>query len=116
MRHSPIPSSLTGPAKLRNSSCEISGKDDTFSISALHIAIKVPYFSNSWHKNEKVTPLTAVTIDVDPVEHLLQILVGYLLRACQRHLPDDLLGLIIGNNWDQLGIIGINWEGLIGRD
>eukprot|EP01052_Picozoa_sp_SAG31_P043129 SAG31_NODE_7088_length_1792_cov_1.588895_2_plen_155_part_00 len=28
---------------------------DTFSISALHIAIKVPYFSNSGHKNEKVT-------------------------------------------------------------
>ena len=32
---------------------------DTFSISALHLAIKVPYFSNSWHKNEKVTALTA---------------------------------------------------------
>eukprot|EP01052_Picozoa_sp_SAG31_P070148 SAG31_NODE_28991_length_402_cov_1.155116_1_plen_65_part_10 len=29
---------------------------DTFSISALHLAIKVPYFSNSGHKNEKVTP------------------------------------------------------------
>eukprot|EP01052_Picozoa_sp_SAG31_P028096 SAG31_NODE_2682_length_5257_cov_9.066693_5_plen_87_part_00 len=28
---------------------------DTFSISALHIAIKFPYFSNSGHKNEKVT-------------------------------------------------------------
>eukprot|EP01052_Picozoa_sp_SAG31_P017433 SAG31_NODE_1192_length_9459_cov_15.271581_6_plen_100_part_00 len=28
---------------------------DTFSISALHLAIKVPYFSNSGHKNEKVT-------------------------------------------------------------
>eukprot|EP01052_Picozoa_sp_SAG31_P029464 SAG31_NODE_2931_length_4898_cov_2.527818_2_plen_95_part_00 len=28
---------------------------DTFSISALHIAIKVPDFSNSGHKNEKVT-------------------------------------------------------------
>eukprot|EP01052_Picozoa_sp_SAG31_P045636 SAG31_NODE_8409_length_1457_cov_1.311487_4_plen_45_part_01 len=28
---------------------------DTFSISALHLAIKVPYFSNSRHKNEKVT-------------------------------------------------------------
>eukprot|EP01052_Picozoa_sp_SAG31_P013360 SAG31_NODE_801_length_12013_cov_23.812070_21_plen_205_part_00 len=34
-------------------------KDDTFSISALHLAIKVPYFSNSGHKNEKVTALTA---------------------------------------------------------
>eukprot|EP01052_Picozoa_sp_SAG31_P019336 SAG31_NODE_1405_length_8488_cov_2.786029_4_plen_90_part_00 len=33
-------------------------KDDTFSISALHLAIKVPYFSNSGHKNEKVTTLT----------------------------------------------------------
>eukprot|EP01052_Picozoa_sp_SAG31_P015890 SAG31_NODE_1034_length_10228_cov_89.107316_15_plen_170_part_00 len=31
---------------------------DTFSISALHLAIKVPYFSNSGHKNEKVTALT----------------------------------------------------------
>eukprot|EP01052_Picozoa_sp_SAG31_P011039 SAG31_NODE_616_length_13519_cov_2.372876_1_plen_149_part_00 len=31
---------------------------DNFSISALHLAMKVPYFSNSWHKNEKVTPLT----------------------------------------------------------
>eukprot|EP01052_Picozoa_sp_SAG31_P048378 SAG31_NODE_10097_length_1183_cov_1.302583_1_plen_114_part_00 len=30
-------------------------KGDTFSISALHLAIKVPYFSNSGHKNEKVT-------------------------------------------------------------
>eukprot|EP01052_Picozoa_sp_SAG31_P027991 SAG31_NODE_2666_length_5273_cov_2.404716_4_plen_45_part_00 len=29
---------------------------DTFSISALHLAIKVPHFSDSWHKNEKVTP------------------------------------------------------------
>eukprot|EP01052_Picozoa_sp_SAG31_P023807 SAG31_NODE_1986_length_6725_cov_3.779505_6_plen_160_part_00 len=28
---------------------------DNFSISALHLAIKVPYFSNSGHKNEKVT-------------------------------------------------------------
>eukprot|EP01052_Picozoa_sp_SAG31_P017070 SAG31_NODE_1153_length_9640_cov_2.830206_11_plen_76_part_00 len=28
---------------------------DTFSISALHLAIKVPYFSDSGHKNEKVT-------------------------------------------------------------
>eukprot|EP01052_Picozoa_sp_SAG31_P002548 SAG31_NODE_90_length_26410_cov_175.663981_25_plen_108_part_00 len=28
---------------------------DTFSISALHLAIKVPYFSNRGHKNEKVT-------------------------------------------------------------
>eukprot|EP01052_Picozoa_sp_SAG31_P037173 SAG31_NODE_4759_length_2974_cov_1.820522_3_plen_168_part_00 len=28
---------------------------DTFSISALHLAIKVPYFSHSAHKNEKVT-------------------------------------------------------------
>eukprot|EP01052_Picozoa_sp_SAG31_P034064 SAG31_NODE_3926_length_3746_cov_1.757609_1_plen_44_part_10 len=28
---------------------------DTFSISALHLAIKVPYFSHSGHKNEKVT-------------------------------------------------------------
>eukprot|EP01052_Picozoa_sp_SAG31_P024338 SAG31_NODE_2063_length_6535_cov_7.578931_3_plen_135_part_00 len=28
---------------------------DTFSISALHLSIKVPYFSNSGHKNEKVT-------------------------------------------------------------
>eukprot|EP01052_Picozoa_sp_SAG31_P048157 SAG31_NODE_9951_length_1206_cov_1.357724_2_plen_184_part_00 len=31
---------------------------DTFSISALHLSIKVPYFSNSGHKNEKVTALT----------------------------------------------------------
>eukprot|EP01052_Picozoa_sp_SAG31_P029417 SAG31_NODE_2922_length_4906_cov_8.279800_5_plen_343_part_01 len=31
---------------------------DTFSISALHLSIKVPYFSNSGHKNEKVTTLT----------------------------------------------------------
>eukprot|EP01052_Picozoa_sp_SAG31_P033464 SAG31_NODE_3786_length_3882_cov_2.127941_3_plen_248_part_00 len=29
---------------------------DTFSISALHLAIKVPYFSDSGHRNEKVTP------------------------------------------------------------
>eukprot|EP01052_Picozoa_sp_SAG31_P009027 SAG31_NODE_467_length_15267_cov_13.792919_3_plen_106_part_00 len=32
---------------------------DTFSISALHLAIKVPCFSNSRHKNEKVTPYLA---------------------------------------------------------
>eukprot|EP01052_Picozoa_sp_SAG31_P014008 SAG31_NODE_857_length_11448_cov_15.111287_2_plen_144_part_00 len=31
---------------------------DTFSISAVLLSIKVPYFSNSWHKNEKVTALT----------------------------------------------------------
>eukprot|EP01052_Picozoa_sp_SAG31_P046564 SAG31_NODE_8957_length_1357_cov_1.663752_1_plen_236_part_00 len=37
-------------------SCALQG--DTFSISALHLAIKVPYFSNSGHKNEKVTALT----------------------------------------------------------
>eukprot|EP01052_Picozoa_sp_SAG31_P001321 SAG31_NODE_45_length_31062_cov_17.179957_6_plen_206_part_00 len=35
-------------------------KDDTFPISALHLAIKVPYFSDSGHKNEKVTTLTAI--------------------------------------------------------
>eukprot|EP01052_Picozoa_sp_SAG31_P029874 SAG31_NODE_3010_length_4788_cov_4.266098_6_plen_114_part_00 len=28
---------------------------DTFSISALHLVMKVPYFSNSGQKNEKVT-------------------------------------------------------------
>eukprot|EP01052_Picozoa_sp_SAG31_P038123 SAG31_NODE_5035_length_2787_cov_2.005952_3_plen_270_part_00 len=33
--------------------CFIHG--DTFSISLLHLAIKVQYFSNSGHKNEKVT-------------------------------------------------------------
>eukprot|EP01052_Picozoa_sp_SAG31_P038491 SAG31_NODE_5154_length_2712_cov_1.642174_4_plen_93_part_01 len=33
--------------------------DDTFSISALHLSIKVPYFSNSGHKNEKVTSYLA---------------------------------------------------------
>eukprot|EP01052_Picozoa_sp_SAG31_P022433 SAG31_NODE_1785_length_7278_cov_4.205321_5_plen_155_part_00 len=32
---------------------------DTFSISALHLSIKVPYFSNSGHKNEKVTSYLA---------------------------------------------------------
>eukprot|EP01052_Picozoa_sp_SAG31_P076250 SAG31_NODE_35517_length_322_cov_0.856502_1_plen_96_part_10 len=31
---------------------------DTFSISALHLSIKVPYFSNSGHTNEKATTLT----------------------------------------------------------
>eukprot|EP01052_Picozoa_sp_SAG31_P033446 SAG31_NODE_3782_length_3884_cov_1.601057_4_plen_86_part_00 len=36
----------------------LAAKDDTFSISALHLAIKVPHFSNSGHKNEKVTTLT----------------------------------------------------------
>eukprot|EP01052_Picozoa_sp_SAG31_P007392 SAG31_NODE_352_length_17229_cov_9.658669_17_plen_78_part_00 len=35
--------------------------DDIFSISALHLAIKAPYFSNSGHKNEKVTTLTPPT-------------------------------------------------------
>eukprot|EP01052_Picozoa_sp_SAG31_P043019 SAG31_NODE_7030_length_1811_cov_1.239486_2_plen_142_part_00 len=34
---------------------------DTFSISAMHLAIKVRYFSNSWHANEKVTALTWYT-------------------------------------------------------
>ena len=34
---------------------------DTFSISALHLAMKVPYFSNSGHKNEKVTTLTSLS-------------------------------------------------------
>eukprot|EP01052_Picozoa_sp_SAG31_P033315 SAG31_NODE_3746_length_3928_cov_4.375555_5_plen_100_part_00 len=33
-------------------------KGDTFSMSALHLAIKVPYFSNSGHTNEKLTALT----------------------------------------------------------
>eukprot|EP01052_Picozoa_sp_SAG31_P020989 SAG31_NODE_1601_length_7786_cov_33.553272_7_plen_84_part_00 len=32
---------------------------DTFSISALHLSTKVPYFSNSGHKNEKVTSYLA---------------------------------------------------------
>eukprot|EP01052_Picozoa_sp_SAG31_P077599 SAG31_NODE_36989_length_308_cov_0.985646_1_plen_39_part_01 len=31
----------------------VSIKVDTFSISALDLSIKVPYFSNSGHKNEK---------------------------------------------------------------
>eukprot|EP01052_Picozoa_sp_SAG31_P005462 SAG31_NODE_240_length_19407_cov_29.686140_16_plen_321_part_00 len=49
---------------------------DTFSISALHLAIKVPYFSNSRHKNEKVTP--------------------YL--ACQRHRPGlDVCGVVVAD-------------------
>ena len=34
---------------------------DTFSISALHLSIKVPYFSNSGHKNEKVTSYLAMS-------------------------------------------------------
>eukprot|EP01052_Picozoa_sp_SAG31_P021810 SAG31_NODE_1705_length_7491_cov_3.705222_3_plen_165_part_00 len=42
-------------------------KVDTFSISALHLAIKVPYFSNSGHKNQKVT--------------------SYLRRACAAGWP-----------------------------
>eukprot|EP01052_Picozoa_sp_SAG31_P077765 SAG31_NODE_37177_length_306_cov_1.188406_1_plen_43_part_10 len=29
---------------------------DTFSISAVHLSIKVPYFSDSCTKNENVTP------------------------------------------------------------
>eukprot|EP01052_Picozoa_sp_SAG31_P045872 SAG31_NODE_8550_length_1431_cov_2.201201_1_plen_161_part_00 len=37
-------------------------QDDTFSISALHLAIKVLYFSNSGHKNEKVTTLTDISV------------------------------------------------------
>eukprot|EP01052_Picozoa_sp_SAG31_P012686 SAG31_NODE_747_length_12395_cov_129.196405_2_plen_169_part_00 len=44
-------------------------KGDIFSISALHLAIKVPYFSNSGHGNEKVTTLT-------PSECLAQLLDG----------------------------------------
>eukprot|EP01052_Picozoa_sp_SAG31_P015001 SAG31_NODE_951_length_10810_cov_3.083652_5_plen_173_part_00 len=43
------------PRKIVISSEAETVKDDTFSISALHLAIKVPYFSNSGHKNEKVT-------------------------------------------------------------
>eukprot|EP01052_Picozoa_sp_SAG31_P011496 SAG31_NODE_652_length_13181_cov_14.268155_5_plen_83_part_00 len=39
-------------------------KDDTFSISALHLAIKVPYFSDSGHKNEKVTTLTRLSHEI----------------------------------------------------
>eukprot|EP01052_Picozoa_sp_SAG31_P005527 SAG31_NODE_244_length_19246_cov_20.233823_5_plen_102_part_00 len=35
---------------------------DTFSISALHLSIKVPYFSNSGHKNEKVTSYLSGTV------------------------------------------------------
>eukprot|EP01052_Picozoa_sp_SAG31_P015725 SAG31_NODE_1018_length_10354_cov_10.995514_13_plen_163_part_00 len=41
---------------------------DTFSISALHLAIKVPYFSDSWHKNEKVTPYLGTPRPV-PLQH-----------------------------------------------
>eukprot|EP01052_Picozoa_sp_SAG31_P012477 SAG31_NODE_731_length_12498_cov_7.368336_5_plen_194_part_00 len=39
----------------RSRAAAIAINGDTFSISALHLVIKVPYFSNSWHKNEKVT-------------------------------------------------------------
>eukprot|EP01052_Picozoa_sp_SAG31_P010409 SAG31_NODE_569_length_14020_cov_11.049565_16_plen_98_part_00 len=50
-------------------------KDDTFSISALHLAIKVPYFSNSGHKNEKATPLTAIyLVRLRLGEHFRQVL------------------------------------------
>eukprot|EP01052_Picozoa_sp_SAG31_P019750 SAG31_NODE_1454_length_8278_cov_7.030688_3_plen_597_part_00 len=47
----PAPAAGAGPPQL--------AQDDTFSISALHLAIKVPYFSNSGHKSEKVTSYLA---------------------------------------------------------
>eukprot|EP01052_Picozoa_sp_SAG31_P036769 SAG31_NODE_4636_length_3080_cov_2.158672_3_plen_112_part_00 len=51
--------SLKGPIAAQSLTHALrSLKDDTFSISALPLAIKIPYFSNSGHKNEKVTPLT----------------------------------------------------------
>ena len=42
-------------ASASSASGSIPIQGDTFSISALHLSIKVPYFSNSGHKNEKVT-------------------------------------------------------------
>eukprot|EP01052_Picozoa_sp_SAG31_P020736 SAG31_NODE_1572_length_7850_cov_28.848794_7_plen_420_part_00 len=47
--------SLGVRAELRLLRFAVTTQVDTFSISALHLAITVPYFSNSWHKNEKVT-------------------------------------------------------------
>eukprot|EP01052_Picozoa_sp_SAG31_P008153 SAG31_NODE_404_length_16109_cov_10.686696_9_plen_241_part_00 len=55
---------------------------DTFSISALHLAIKVPYFSNSGHKNEKVTSHLAA-LDSDPMIREL--------RLCPAHRPSQLI-------------------------
>eukprot|EP01052_Picozoa_sp_SAG31_P006708 SAG31_NODE_311_length_17866_cov_7.010750_4_plen_58_part_00 len=40
-----------------------------FSISALHLSIKVPYFSNSGHKNEKVTPYLRHVWELLGVDH-----------------------------------------------
>eukprot|EP01052_Picozoa_sp_SAG31_P009907 SAG31_NODE_531_length_14413_cov_7.712659_9_plen_80_part_00 len=42
---------------------------DTFSISALHLAIKVPCFSNSGHKNEKVTSYLALGTTAQAAQH-----------------------------------------------
>eukprot|EP01052_Picozoa_sp_SAG31_P018301 SAG31_NODE_1292_length_8967_cov_2.998985_2_plen_183_part_00 len=53
LRHLLTPAAQVLPTSHRFSVSSVHG--DTFSISALHLAIKVPYFSNSGHKNEKVT-------------------------------------------------------------
>eukprot|EP01052_Picozoa_sp_SAG31_P009368 SAG31_NODE_490_length_14932_cov_9.350300_5_plen_70_part_00 len=69
MEISDISCNNSGPRLLaprRNSAGDIVGRSinvDTFSISALHLAIKVPYFSNSGHKNEKVTSYLASAKD-----------------------------------------------------
>eukprot|EP01052_Picozoa_sp_SAG31_P019957 SAG31_NODE_1479_length_8180_cov_7.141684_8_plen_105_part_00 len=44
------------------SRCTMPMNGDNFSISALFLSMKVPYFSNSRHKNEKVTPLTVLLV------------------------------------------------------
>eukprot|EP01052_Picozoa_sp_SAG31_P018926 SAG31_NODE_1360_length_8638_cov_55.988055_2_plen_134_part_00 len=46
---------------------------DTFSISALHLAIKVPYFSNSGRKNEKVTSYLGCALQERPLVTLRRI-------------------------------------------
>eukprot|EP01052_Picozoa_sp_SAG31_P033313 SAG31_NODE_3746_length_3928_cov_4.375555_3_plen_112_part_00 len=78
---------------------ELATQDDTFSISALHLAIKVPYFSNSEHKNEKVTsyllPLifeanrTLQMLLVTVVPFLFHLPPLFLPRIGMHHLKDD---------------------------
>eukprot|EP01052_Picozoa_sp_SAG31_P004776 SAG31_NODE_202_length_20512_cov_62.659237_1_plen_98_part_00 len=70
-----------------------------FSISALHLSIKVPYFSNSGHKNEKVTPYLLEILQKVPMlaaEHLFQqdvqlLAVDRLLRVQEQAVRDQIV-------------------------
>eukprot|EP01052_Picozoa_sp_SAG31_P031146 SAG31_NODE_3270_length_4477_cov_2.498401_3_plen_250_part_00 len=56
---------------------------DTFSISALHLAIKVPYLSYSGHKNEKVTSYLLAACCVQPSSEVMPTAVSLQVELVQ---------------------------------